>query len=105
MSHVYGKMGMECKYKWLQMVKVNVLEHILNNCNIKEEYHNVRDIGNDKKLNSQWTMWLHQTDNNDWTLHGYQKETQSNKDTKTTENSWTNITKNGQQNHNKLHSH
>ena len=43
MSHIYGLMGMECKYKWLQMVKVNVLEHILNNCNIKEEYHNVRD--------------------------------------------------------------
>jgi len=43
MSHIYGKMGMQCKYKWLQMVKVNVLEHILNNCNIKEEYYNVRD--------------------------------------------------------------
>ena len=22
MSHIYGLMGMECKYKWLQMVKV-----------------------------------------------------------------------------------
>jgi len=43
MSHIYGLMGMECKYKWLQMVKVNVLEHILNNCNIKEEYYYVRD--------------------------------------------------------------
>lgn len=48
-------------------------DKILENKQIYDENEDYGDIGNDKKLNSQWTMWLHQTDNNDWTLHGYQK--------------------------------
>lgn len=31
------------------------------------------EMGNDLKLNSHWTVWVHKSDNPDWTLHGYQK--------------------------------
>ncbi len=31
------------------------------------------NIGNELKLNSQWTVWVHKFDNSDWTLHSYQK--------------------------------
>ena len=48
-------------------------DKILEYKQIYDENEEYGDIGNDKKLNSQWTMWLHQTDNNDWTLQGYQK--------------------------------
>ena len=48
-------------------------DKILEHKEIFDENIDYGDIGNDLKLNSQWTMWLHQTDNNDWTLHGYQK--------------------------------
>ena len=43
LHHFYSKVGMECKYRWLQMVRVEVLEHVLNHCNLKEEYSGVRD--------------------------------------------------------------
>ena len=48
-------------------------DKILEHKEIFDENQDYGDIGNDLKLNSHWTMWLHQTDNNDWTLHGYQK--------------------------------
>jgi hypothetical protein len=35
-----------------------------------EEHHN---LGNELKLNSHWTIWIHKSDNPDWTLNGYQK--------------------------------
>ena len=38
--------------------------------NESEEHHN---LGNELKLNSHWTIWIHKSDNPDWTLHGYQK--------------------------------
>ncbi len=31
------------------------------------------NIGNDMKLNSYWTVWIHRSDNSDWTLKSYQK--------------------------------
>lgn len=48
-------------------------DKILEYKQMYDENEDYGDIGNDKKLNSQWAVWIHQTDNNDWTLHGYQK--------------------------------
>jgi len=42
-EHFFNKMGMNCRYQWLKMVKVNVLEHVLNNSNIKEEYFELKN--------------------------------------------------------------
>ena len=43
MTHIFGKMGMQCKYEWLPMVRVDVFEHIVKHSNLKEEYYSVRD--------------------------------------------------------------
>jgi hypothetical protein len=40
---------------------------------IYDENVDYGDIGNELKLNSHWTTWEHRFDNQDWTLHGYQK--------------------------------
>lgn len=42
-EHFFNKMGLQCKYGWLQMIRVPVLEHIMSNCNLKEEYYPLRD--------------------------------------------------------------
>lgn len=31
------------------------------------------DLGNDKPLNSSWTVWIHRSTQTDWTLKGYEK--------------------------------
>ena len=31
------------------------------------------DLGNNAKLNTYWTAWVHKINNNDWTISGYQK--------------------------------
>jgi hypothetical protein len=48
-------------------------EKLLENKIVYDENKNYGEIGNDKKLNSYWTVWVHKTNCNDWTLSGYQK--------------------------------
>lgn len=48
-------------------------EKLLENKTIYDENKNYGEIGNDKKLNSYWTVWVHKSSSNDWTLSGYQK--------------------------------
>lgn len=48
-------------------------EKLLDNKVIYDETTNYGDIGNDKKLNSYWTVWVHRLNCNDWTIAGYQK--------------------------------
>ena len=48
-------------------------EKLLENKIIYDESNEYGDIGNDKKLNSYWTVWVHRLNCNDWTIAGYQK--------------------------------
>jgi hypothetical protein len=48
-------------------------EKLLENKIIYDESFEYGDIGNDKKLNSYWTVWVHRLNCNDWTIAGYQK--------------------------------
>lgn len=48
-------------------------EKLLENKIIYDESVDYGDIGNDKKLNSHWTVWVHRLNCNDWTIAGYQK--------------------------------
>ena len=48
-------------------------EKVLEHKQIYDENTDYGNIGNDLKLNSQWTVWVHKFDNSDWTLHSYQK--------------------------------
>ncbi len=48
-------------------------EKILDHKQIYDETANYGDIGNDLKLNTPWTVWVHKSDNTDWTLPSYQK--------------------------------
>jgi hypothetical protein len=48
-------------------------EKLLENKVIYDESVDYGDIGNDKKLNSHWTVWVHRLNCNDWTIAGYQK--------------------------------
>jgi hypothetical protein len=48
-------------------------EKVLEQKQIYDENTDYGNIGNDLKLNSQWTVWVHKYDNSDWTLHSYQK--------------------------------
>ena len=64
-----NKFKKESKFKQDMKYDEKVLEY-------KELYDETRDygdIGNELKLNSHWTVWVHRSDNQDWTLHGYQK--------------------------------
>ena len=38
-----------------------------------EEMSDTKDMGDDKKLNNYWTVWVHSNTNEDWKLSGYQK--------------------------------
>jgi len=54
MDHLFvSRLGYSVKYKWLQMVRPDVLDGIIRKSNLKEEYHSVRDslIG---KLKGGW---------------------------------------------------
>ena len=48
-------------------------EKLLDNKVLYDDNKNYGEIGNDKKLNSYWTVWVHKINCNDWTLSGYQK--------------------------------
>ena len=48
-------------------------EKLLDNKQIYDENKTYGEIGNDKKLNSYWTVWVHKINCPDWTLSGYQK--------------------------------
>jgi hypothetical protein len=48
-------------------------EKLLDNKQIYDENKSYGEIGNDKKLNSYWTVWVHKINCPDWTLSGYQK--------------------------------
>ncbi len=48
-------------------------EKVLEHKQLYDENTDYGNIGNDLKLNSQWTVWVHKFDNTDWTLHSYQK--------------------------------
>jgi hypothetical protein len=48
-------------------------DKLLENKKIYNQDTNVIDIGNDMKLNTYWTIWIHKNSNTNWTLSGYQK--------------------------------
>ena len=48
-------------------------DKVLENKEIYDETKDYGDIGNDLKLNSYWTVWVHKSENTDWTLQSYQK--------------------------------
>ena len=48
-------------------------DKLLDNKQMYDENKSYGDIGNDKKLNSYWTVWIHKINSTDWTLSGYQK--------------------------------
>jgi len=48
-------------------------DKLLENKEIYDENHNYGDIGDDKKLNSYWTVWVHRTTCTDWKITGYQR--------------------------------
>ena len=48
-------------------------EKLLDNKILYDDNKNYGEIGNDKKLNSYWTVWVHKINCADWTLSGYQK--------------------------------
>jgi hypothetical protein len=48
-------------------------DKLVENKQIYDENKTYGDIGNDKKLNSYWTVWVHKINNPDWKLTGYQK--------------------------------
>jgi len=48
-------------------------EKILEYKQIYDENKIYENIGNELKLNSYWTVWIHKSDNPDWTLQSYQK--------------------------------
>jgi hypothetical protein len=64
-----NKFKKESKFK--QDMKYD--EKVLEYKQTYDEIHDYGDIGNELKLNSHWTIWVHKSDNQDWTLHGYQK--------------------------------
>jgi len=47
-------------------------EKMLESKEVYDDNINYGDIGNDLKLNSHWTVWVHNADNADWTLKSYQ---------------------------------
>jgi hypothetical protein len=46
-------------------------EKVLEHKQIYDENTNHENIGNELKLNSQWTVWVHKFDNSDWIGWGY----------------------------------
>lgn len=48
-------------------------DKVLENKEIYDETKDYGDNGNELKLNSYWTVWVHKSDNQDWTLQSYQK--------------------------------
>jgi hypothetical protein len=48
-------------------------EKVLEYKQIYDENKTYENIGNELKLNSYWTVWVHKSDNTDWTLQSYQK--------------------------------
>ena len=48
-------------------------EKMLENKKIYDDTAENENMGNELKFNSHWTVWVHKSDNQDWTLHGYQK--------------------------------
>lgn len=48
-------------------------DKVLEYKQIYDESKTYENIGNELKLNSYWTVWVHKSDNQDWTLQSYQK--------------------------------
>jgi hypothetical protein len=48
-------------------------DKVLEYKQIYDETKTYENIGNELKLNSYWTVWVHKADNIDWTLQSYQK--------------------------------
>jgi hypothetical protein len=48
-------------------------DKMLENKTLYDDSAENAEMGNELKLNSHWTVWVHKSDNPDWTLHGYQK--------------------------------
>ena len=46
---------------------------MLENKQLYDDTAENENMGNELKFNSHWTVWVHKSDNQDWTLHGYQK--------------------------------
>ena len=63
-----GREGRESRYR-----NVRSDEKMLENKQLYDETAENINMGNELKFNSHWTVWVHKSDNQDWTLHGYQK--------------------------------
>ena len=48
-------------------------DKMLENKIVYDETLPNENIGNELKLNSYWTVWVHRADNPDWTISGYEK--------------------------------
>ena len=48
-------------------------DKLLENKELFDENKSYGDLGDDKKLNSYWTVWVHRTSCTDWKITGYQK--------------------------------
>lgn len=48
-------------------------DKLLENKELYDENKIYDDLGNDKKLNSYWTVWVHRTNCTDWKITGYQR--------------------------------
>jgi len=59
------------EYKFKNNVKYD--DKMLEYRELYDDNTEMMNIGNELKLNSHWTVWIHKSDNSDWTLHGYQK--------------------------------
>ena len=55
--------------------KTNIVrdDKLLENKELFDENKSYGDLGNDMKLNSYWTVWVHRTSCTDWKITGYQK--------------------------------
>lgn len=56
--------------KYIQPIRDDKL---LENKELYDENKTYGDLGNDKKLNSYWTVWVHRTNCTDWKITGYQR--------------------------------
>ena len=55
--------------------KINIVrdDKLLENKELFDENKSYGDLGDDMKLNSYWTVWVHRTSCTDWKITGYQK--------------------------------
>lgn len=64
---------MPTQYKNRKEKNIKYDEKVLEYKQLYDDTKIYENIGNELKLNSYWTVWIHKSDNSDWTLQSYQK--------------------------------